>query len=74
VAVIPNGADLAMDSDLTGYAGSEFVMPAGKNAVNYDMYLNGQQMMWNQDFVFVGGKVQFKFALKAGDVVRFREF
>lgn len=74
VAVIPQGPDLAMDSDLTGYAGDEFVMPVGKFAVNYDLYLNGQQMMWNQDFVFVGGKVQFKFALKAGDVVRFREF
>ena len=28
----------------------------------------------NSDYVFVAGKVQFKFALKAGDVVRFREF
>ena len=74
VAVVPNGPDLAADSDLTGYSGSEFVMPAGKAAANYDVFLNGQQMIWNSDFAFVGGKVQFKFALKAGDVVRFREF
>lgn len=74
VAVIPNGPDLAADSDLTGYPAAEFVMPVGKVSANYDVYLNGQQMMWNSDFAFVGGKVQFKFALKAGDVVRFREF
>ena len=74
VAVIPNGPDLAADSDLTGYPAAEFVMPPGKVSANYDVYLNGQQMMWNSDFAFVGGKVQFKFALKAGDVVRFREF
>ena len=74
VAVIPNGPDLAADSDLTGYPAAEFVMPVGKVSANYDVYLNGQQMMWNSDYVFVAGKVQFKFALKAGDVVRFREF
>ena len=74
VAVIPNGPDLAADSDLTGYPAAEFVMPVGKVSANYDVYLNGQQMMWNSDFAFVAGKVQFKFALKAGDVVRFREF
>jgi hypothetical protein len=49
-------------------------MPAGKASANYDVYLNGQQMMWNADFAFVAGKLQFKFVLKAGDVVRFREF
>jgi len=74
VAVVPNGPDLAADSDLTGYPAAEFVMPAGKASANYDVYLNGQQMMWNADFAFVAGKLQFKFALKAGDVVRFREF
>jgi hypothetical protein len=74
VAVIPNGPDLAADSNLTGYPAAEFVMPVGKVSANYDVYLNGQQMMWNSDYVFVAGKVQFKFALKAGDVVRFREF
>ena len=74
MAVIPNGPDLAADSDLTGYPAAEFVMPPGKVSANYDVYLNGQQMMWNSDVAFVGGKVQFKFALKAGDVVRFREF
>ena len=74
VAVVPSGADLAADSDLTGYPAAEFVMPAGKVSANYDVYLNGQQMMWNADYAFVAGKLQFKFALKAGDVVRFREF
>lgn len=74
VAVVPNGPDLAADSDLTGYSAAEFVMPAGKAATNYDVYLNGQQMMFNSDYAFVLGKLQFKFVLKPGDVVRFREF
>jgi len=74
VAVVPNGPDLQADSDLTGYSAAEFVMPAGKVATNYDVYLNGQQMIWNSDFAFVLGKIQFKFVLKPGDVVRFREF
>lgn len=51
-----------------------FAKPAAKAAGNYDMFVNGQMVVWNSDFVFTAeGKVSFKYALEAGDVIAFRE-